>query len=155
MAEVKLIFHSGFLTYTYKVYCNSVQVGWRNNNTAKPRVNGGAVVDVLTHGFENPTYTLRGVTLTKMKTSTGLLTYEDLLLMSKSTNTTVSYIELSANHALNYSDATAVLLDSAGNDAGIRVVIDSFNFTMDMNALCNSGNKDYILSGDIILRETA
>jgi hypothetical protein len=155
MAQVKLTY-SGT---DYIVRCTNITPGWRNLNVANPNANGGSVVEVQTQSFENPTYSLGGVHILKLSTdvtvvsttSTYYLAYNDLLNMAKSRYDGTNPIVLT----VTMDDSSSVLLNSAGSSTGIKVVVDSFNFPIDVDVVDYGGSRRYFMSGTVVLRETA
>ena len=146
------------LTYggvPFTVYCNTVQVGWKNNNMAKSKANGGSVVEVVTQSFENPVYTLQGVHLVNEGLeSTSVMTYSDLLAMAKNQYTGSNAITLGFTYS--QSGSTESLVGSDGSTTAIPVVIESFNFPINArNKYSDGTNEYYIPVGTIVLRETA
>jgi hypothetical protein len=170
MSEVYLTHKTAITSTSYRVNCTNVSIGWKNNIFSKPNANGGEVVDVQTQSFENPVITLRGVNLVKGSTVTrDFLTYDELLTLSKVKNTPTEYLILTVNlfdtwiNASAAAPSDAVLPDSAGLLGGIKVVIDSFNFDVLVEAFVTpsddvvpgSFEKRKAIVGSIILRETA
>lgn len=145
------------LTYNgndYIVYCDSITLSYKMNTVAKPNANGGSVVDVQTQSFDNPIYTLQNVHILYIGTSTGYLSYEDLIDMAKHNNTDSSKIRLKVNYAGNYTDTGAILRDSEKATDGIKVVLNSFNFSMNTSKKEMGSNQNHILIGTITLQET-
>lgn len=145
MASVKLTFNS----VEYKVLCQTVQVGWKNNVTAKPKVNGGTVVEAQTHSFENPTYTLQGVQLTE---ESGTLTYQALLQMAKNRYDGTNKVLLTVDYGVN---TTKPLVGSNGTSTNIPVVITGFSFPINASDTYSGSNSFYLPALTITLQETA
>lgn len=145
--SVKLTFDS----VDYTVLCQTVQVGWNNNIVAKPKVNGGSVVEAQTLGFENPTYTLQGVQLTE---EAGTLMYSTLISMAKNQYDGSNGITLTVDYG---STSSKLLVGSDGTTTAIPVVVKSFSFPIAVKdgMYDNGSNKFYVPTLNINLQETA
>jgi len=150
MSQVKLTYGGS----DYIVYCDTVVVGWKNNNVIKPNANGTSVVEAQTQGFDNPIYTLQRVHLKNegLETSTDM-TYNDLLTMTKNQYNGSNAITLTFTFSNSGSTETQVGSDGS---SPIKVVIDTFNFPISATTEYDDGtNKFHIPVGTITLRETA
>lgn len=144
-----------FNSTVYQVFCQTVQVSWSNNTTAKPKVNGSTVVEVQTHSFENPTYTLQGVQLIEDVSSSTFtaLTYPTLLSMARNKYDGTNGITFSVDYGVSSSK---YLVGSNGSTTAIPVVIKSFNFPINtMDIYSDGSNKWHLPALTIVLQETA
>lgn len=170
MAEVYLTHKTISTSTTYQVHCTSIDIGWRNNIFSKPKANGGEVVEVQTQSFENPVISLKNVHLIEGSTATReFITYDNLVTLAKVKNTDTEYLLLTVKtfdkwiNASAAEPSTAVLADSAGVRSGIKVAIDSFKFSLNLDSFVYSSDdvvpgsfrKERAMIGDIILRESA
>jgi len=144
MTYVKIV-HTSLTPTEVKVYCNQVTTSWRNNTDKKPNANGTTAVEINTKSFENPTYRLQGVHF-KLSDTTSLQ-YAQLISLSKlkydGTNAPVLKV--------NYGSGTGYnLVGSDGTSTSIKVIIDSWDFPLDVSSSLNAN----VPIGSISLTET-
>ena len=145
MSNIKLTFNSN----EYNVSCSNITIGWKSNTVAKANANGTEAVEVQTQSFENPSYSLQGVGLIE---GAGNLTYAILLDMAKNKYNGSNGITLTVDYGVGGTD---LLVGSDGTTTDIPVVIKSFNFPIDTKEYDDDGTRRHILTGSIMLMETA
>ena len=146
-AKIKLYnVSSGGFTELSTIQCSGVSISFNNQIVAKPSANGGSVVEVQKQSFENPIYSLQGVNITEIS---GSLTYAKLLEYAKLESTgSGNYLVLE----INYSSGGATLPDSAGLTAGIKVVLRSYNVSIGLDKVADTGYRNG--AGSITFIET-
>jgi len=136
-------------TTTYNFDFDSVAIGYKVDVTAPSYANGGAVSEVQTQTFSNPSFSLQGVVITE-RTSTQI-SYDTLReLATRQYNPASKYLTLKVDYG---NDSSVLLPDSAGETSGIRVVISGFNVSLGQSRY--TGNNKQVGTGTITFIETA
>jgi hypothetical protein len=127
------------------IKCNQINTSYKKNNVAKPNANIDGPVEVQTQSFENPVYTVSGVHFLLSDTTTIQHSHLLDLLAQKYDGTNNSTL------IVTYGDGSGrVLADSTGATSGIKVVLDSFSYPVDVSDSRNG----YMPIGNIVFRET-
>ena len=128
-------------TTTKNIPCSSLQPSGKKNIESKPNANLDGPVEVQTNSYENLKFVLQGVHFTGEE---GDLDYDDVLTLYKSKFTGTNAAKI------NVTYGTDKILKGLEDSTDIYVVLESFNFPIDMRE-----SKDgYMPVGSLIFVET-
>lgn len=118
--------HTGINSGTaVRILADKVTVAGKKNNTAKPDANGTDHTEVQTNTFENLKYNISGVHYDTSVANS--LQYTDVLILYKEKYNRGN----AATLIVTYGNST-ILPNLAGETSGISVILDDFNFPIDV-----------------------
>jgi len=126
------------------IKCASVTPNYKANLVVKPNANKEGPVEAQTQSFENPTYTLGNVHY--LLDNTNSIQQSHLLELLRLKYDGSNYSTLT----VTYGDNDTVLADVLGATSGIKVVLETFGYPINVT----DTRKGYMPVGNIIFRET-
>lgn len=108
------------------VRCKNVAVGFKRDIVAEPYANGGTMAKVQTQSQENIRYSLQGIHVAGSGESSTILSYADVLTLSK-----LDFTGANAPKLIVVYGTASSLVGYDGATTSIPVVVESFNFVLD------------------------